>query len=128
MARKKQRRPGVRATSLADRQIGARIRARRLELHMAQAELAHAIGVTFQQVQKYEKGVNRVAAATLMRIADALEIDLRALLPDVRDTGGQLESPEVMQAARTVARLNAEGRRVALGLLRSLAADEKMRR
>ncbi len=56
-----------------DVQIGATIRARREELRVTQAQLAKAIGLTFQQIQKYEKGTNRVAASTLLRIADVLD-------------------------------------------------------
>lgn len=54
--------------------IGSRIRARREEIRMTQAQLAAAAGVTFQQIQKYEKGVNRVACARLVDIADALKV------------------------------------------------------
>ena len=46
-----------------DAQIGARVTARRKELRMTQTALAKAVGVTFQQVQKYEKGANRIAAS-----------------------------------------------------------------
>lgn len=60
-----------RAAGVVDRQIGALIRARRVELGIAQQKLAADLGLTFQQVQKYEKGVNRVAASTLIRIARA---------------------------------------------------------
>lgn len=70
-----------RAAGLIDRQIGALIRARRLSQNISQVQLAAALGVTFQQVQKYEKGTNRVAASTLMRIARALDCEIMQLLP-----------------------------------------------
>ena len=60
--------------------VGARIRARRKEIGMSQTELGKAIGVSFQQVQKYERGWNRVAASTLFRIAKALQTDPLTLL------------------------------------------------
>lgn len=53
--------------------IGGRVRDRREALKLTQAALADAIGVTFQQVQKYERGVNRIAAARLLQIATRLE-------------------------------------------------------
>jgi len=52
--------------------IGARIRARRRQLGLSQTELAERLGVSFQQVQKYEQGTNRVAASTLVAAAAAL--------------------------------------------------------
>lgn len=70
-----------RSATAIDRGIGERIRARRLEIGMSQEKLADAIGVTFQQVQKYEKGVNRVAASTLFAIAQALGAKLVSFFP-----------------------------------------------
>ncbi len=55
-----------------DVEIGRKIRALRLERGLSQSGLADGIGLTFQQVQKYEKGTNRVSAGRLQRIADIL--------------------------------------------------------
>ena len=52
-----------------DRHVAARIRQKRVELGMSQETLGEALGVTFQQVQKYEKGTNRVSAGRLFTIA-----------------------------------------------------------
>ncbi len=57
-----------------DVEIGRKIRALRLERGLSQSNLADGIGLTFQQVQKYEKGMNRVSAGRLQRIADMLNI------------------------------------------------------
>ncbi len=57
-----------------DKKIGQRVRSRRLEIGMSQERLADIIGVTFQQVQKYEKGVNRIAASRLFDISVALDL------------------------------------------------------
>lgn len=54
-------------------EIGERIRSRRAMLGMSQAELAERIGMSFQQVQKYERGANRIASSILVRVADALK-------------------------------------------------------
>lgn len=72
------------STSL-DAKIGARIRARRLEIGMSQEKLAEGLGLTFQQVQKYEKGINRVAASRLYDIAQVLRSPIKRFLPDPKD-------------------------------------------
>jgi transcriptional regulator with XRE-family HTH domain len=57
-----------------DRHVGARIRHKRMMLGISQEALGDALGVTFQQVQKYEKGMNRVGASRLQAIANFLEV------------------------------------------------------
>jgi transcriptional regulator with XRE-family HTH domain len=54
--------------------VGTRVRARRKQLSMSQTILADGLGVSFQQVQKYEKGTNRISAARLARIAEMLQV------------------------------------------------------
>src|SRR5947199_8799359 len=63
-----------RRASSEDVEIGRKIRVLRLERGLSQSGLAGGIGLTFQQVQKYEKGVNRVSAGRLQRIADLLHV------------------------------------------------------
>jgi transcriptional regulator with XRE-family HTH domain len=65
-----------RAANAIDRKVGQRVRSRRLEIGMSQERLAELLGVTFQQVQKYEKGVNRIAVSRLWDIANALELSV----------------------------------------------------
>ena len=67
--------PARRADS-RDAEVGRRVRSRRLECRLSQTELADKIGVTFQQVQKYEKGVNRIGAGRLQRISEGLEVPI----------------------------------------------------
>lgn len=57
-----------------DIELGKRIRLRRVEQKISQSELGDKLGVSFQQVQKYEKGVNRVGASRLTQIAAALDV------------------------------------------------------
>ena len=57
-----------------DKAVGARVRLRRMELGVSQSALGDALGVTFQQIQKYEKGTNRISASRLQRIADELKV------------------------------------------------------
>lgn len=72
--------------------VGARIRRRRLELKVSQEKLAGAIGVTFQQVQKYERGTNRVSASMLAKCAKELEAPINYFFADVEGLGGTIES------------------------------------
>lgn len=65
--------PSVRRPSEVDMHVGARVRVRRRLLGMTQERLAELIEVTFQQVQKYERGANRISASKLFAIAGALE-------------------------------------------------------
>ena len=55
-----------------DKYVGSRVRMRRMMLSMSQEKLGDALGLTFQQVQKYEKGTNRIGASRLQRIAEVL--------------------------------------------------------
>ena len=57
-----------------DRHVGNQIRLRRMALGMSQSVLGDALGITFQQIQKYEKGVNRVSASRLHRLAEVLKV------------------------------------------------------
>ncbi|NIX76477.1 helix-turn-helix domain-containing protein [Microvirga terricola] len=68
--------------SSADRRIGQRIRLRRLDLGMSQERLAETLGLTFQQVQKYENGKNRVSAGRLQEIARALGVSVTFFYDD----------------------------------------------
>ncbi|MDV4155663.1 helix-turn-helix domain-containing protein [Rhizobium brockwellii] len=63
----------VKTANAIDSYVGARIRMRRQLLGMSQERLGEQIGVTFQQVQKYEKGINRIGASRLQRIAEVLQ-------------------------------------------------------
>ncbi|MBB3657887.1 transcriptional regulator with XRE-family HTH domain [Rhizobium sp. BK650] len=64
----------VKTPNAIDTYVGMRMRKRRQLLGMSQERLAEQIGVTFQQVQKYEKGINRIGASRLQKIADVLRI------------------------------------------------------
>lgn len=72
----------AKATTEAERTIGARIRIARIAAGLSQEKLGAAIGVTFQQVQKYERGINRVAAGRLADIAAALGTTVPTLYGD----------------------------------------------
>ena len=65
-----------------DIMVGKRVRLRRFQLAMSQTELADKLGVTFQQVQKYEKGTNRISCSRLSAIAEALDFSITSFFSD----------------------------------------------
>jgi transcriptional regulator with XRE-family HTH domain len=69
-----------------DVEVGRRIRFERMASGLSQTDLGTKIGVTFQQVQKYEKGTNRVGASRLTQIAKALDVPITAFFENVTDS------------------------------------------
>jgi transcriptional regulator with XRE-family HTH domain len=108
-----------------DLQVGQRIRVQRLAIGMSQTTLAEALGVTFQQVQKYEKGVNRVGAGRLTKIASVLRVPVASLLGADQPTDAWGERKGAADSA-----LKLLGSRGALKLLRAFGKilDDKTRR
>lgn len=66
-----------------DKWVGARVRMRRLMLGFSQEKLAHGLHLTFQQVQKYEKGANRIGAGRLQQIAEILQVPVNFFFQDL---------------------------------------------
>jgi len=71
-----------------DREVGRRIKMRRRELGLSQSALGDAINLTFQQVQKYEKGANRVAAGRLQHIAKILKVPVSFFFDELGGSSG----------------------------------------
>ena len=69
----------TKAPNPVDRYVGSRVRMRRIMLGMSQEKLGEALGLTFQQVQKYEKGTNRVGASRIQQIAEILQVPVSFL-------------------------------------------------
>jgi transcriptional regulator with XRE-family HTH domain len=90
-----------------DVHVGARIRTRRLLIGMNQETLARALGLTFQQVQKYEGGANRVSASRLSQIAEILGVPISYFFNDLEPEGAEpslrdLEARERLQRPETI--------------------------
>ena len=71
-----------------DKHVGSRVRMRRMMLAMSQEKLGDALGLTFQQVQKYEKGTNRIGASRLQQISNILQVPVAFFFegaPDISD-------------------------------------------
>jgi transcriptional regulator with XRE-family HTH domain len=64
------------APNPVDKHVGSRVRMRRMMLGMSQEKLGDALGLTFQQVQKYEKGTNRIGASRVQQIANILQVQV----------------------------------------------------
>ncbi len=127
-----------RSANAVDRRIGQKVRARRLEITMSQERLAELLGVTFQQVQKYEKGVNRIAASRLFDIARALDVPVAQFFEGISGARGvtedagesflydTLSTPEGLQLVAMFASIkNPRIRRRVLDLVRALTDEEK---
>ncbi|HET7884757.1 MAG TPA: helix-turn-helix transcriptional regulator [Bradyrhizobium sp.] len=69
----------TKAPDPVDKYVGSRVRMRRIMLGMSQEKLGEALGLTFQQVQKYEKGTNRVSASRIQQITEILQVPVSFL-------------------------------------------------
>jgi transcriptional regulator with XRE-family HTH domain len=69
----------TKAPNPVDKYVGSRVRMRRIMLGMSQEKLGEALGLTFQQVQKYEKGTNRVGASRIKQISEILQVPVSFL-------------------------------------------------
>lgn len=71
-----------------DKHVGSRVRMRRMMLSMSQEKLGDALGLTFQQVQKYEKGTNRIGASRLQQISNILSVPVAFFFEGAPHAGG----------------------------------------
>ncbi|WP_395073174.1 helix-turn-helix domain-containing protein [Hyphococcus sp.] len=70
-----------------DVHVGSRIKLRRMILGLSQESLGKALGLTFQQIQKYEKGVNRIGASRIFEMSQLLEVPVQFFYDDLGDSG-----------------------------------------
>lgn len=115
-----------------DRHVGARVRLRRKSVGISQEQLANALGVTFQQVQKYERGTNRISASKLFETGRALGAPVayffEGLSPEAEDRAAGsdagvdafLLTPEGIELAGAFPRLPPAQRRRVLELVQTL--------
>ena len=107
-----------------DQELGARVRAARIRLGMNQTALGAAIQVSFQQIQKYESGRDRISAATLLRIADVLKAPVAAFFDDgPLPSGDVAEMRESMRMAAAILRIRNPLIRKRISLLIDEVAD-----
>jgi transcriptional regulator with XRE-family HTH domain len=82
------------AKRATDKHVGSRVRMRRMMLAMSQQKLADGLGLTFQQVQKYEKGTNRIGAGRLQQIAHILQVPVAFFFEGAPNASAQCGSHE----------------------------------
>ena len=119
----------AKSTNSHDVEVGQRIRARRMAKGMSQTDLGNLLGVTFQQVQKYEKGVNRVGAGRLVRVAESLEVPVSFFFggtdtgsEDTRAILGFLDTAYSLRLLRAFSRIpQGEVQRAIVDLVESIA-------
>jgi transcriptional regulator with XRE-family HTH domain len=119
----------IRTPNPVDKHVGSRVRMRRRMLAMSQGKLGDALGVTFQQVQKYEKGTNRIGAGRLQEISHILQVPIAFFYEGAID-GSALAKSEA--STRSVALLDdfvssSEGLRLVQSFMRIESADVRRR-
>lgn len=125
-----------RTANAVDAWLGQRVRARRVEISMTQERLAELLGITFQQVQKYERGVNRIAASRLYEICKVLDVPAselmegfeRALIPKKEREEQLAQFLNLPEAAELVAFFttlsSTRVRRRVVELVRAMASEQ----
>jgi transcriptional regulator with XRE-family HTH domain len=123
-----------------DVHVGGRVRMRRMLLGMSQDKLGDALGLTFQQIQKYEKGANRIGASRIFEIAHILSVPIQFFYDDFNGKSGVsygfaedgedgsfmelLHSPEGVQLCRSFSEIkDPKVRKRVLDLVKTLSED-----
>lgn len=124
----------LRRPDIVDAQVGANIRARRIQLGISQERLAETLGLTFQQVQKYERGTNRISASRLHQISLALDLPIADFFAGVdhlskarqvtRTAFGDAGEREALELVRVILGLSRTHRKAVYRLARALARSE----
>jgi transcriptional regulator with XRE-family HTH domain len=113
--------PGARRPDI-DRHVARRMRERRVVLGLSQQQLAERIGFTFQQIHKYENGINRIAAGVLERIARTLGVGPEFFYEGLGDASAQSDRPRaLLSLAQDFTKLDTGKQRALLSLSRTLA-------
>jgi len=132
------------STGSIDKEIGSRVRMRRVSIGMSQEKLGDMLGLTFQQVQKYEKGMNRISVARLVEIARILGVDIDFFFDGIKSSKGEpgfsdsgapgyvadvMSTPEGLQLVRHFTGIkNPKVRKSIVQLVASLASQDEAER
>lgn len=108
-----------------DVHVGRRVRHRRWMVGMTQQQLGDIVGIKFQQIQKYETGMNRISASRLWDIAQALDVSISFFFEGFEDAEGHVEAPAV---EREIQRGDLLADKEALELVRSYYAIPEAQR
>lgn len=123
---------GKKSPQQTDVVVGHNIRFWRLERKMSQTDLANLLGLTFQQIQKYENGANRVGASRLMQIATALDVPIHVFFDGAGPQTDESESPikfvgdqQALRLVRAFADIDDAGlRRSVVNLVEGIAGSQ----
>jgi transcriptional regulator with XRE-family HTH domain len=131
--------PNTKTPDLIDRHVGGKVRMRRLMLDISQAKVADALGITLQQLQKYEKGKNRIGASRMQQIARVLQVPVAfffegapggnggaaaaAGADEVRDLHAFLATPLGVALTKTLMRMGDRPVRALLAFVEALADE-----
>jgi transcriptional regulator with XRE-family HTH domain len=128
------------STGSIDKEVGSRVRMRRISIGMSQEKLGDMLGLTFQQVQKYEKGTNRISVARLVDIAKILGVDIHFFFNGIKSIKSNpgfaeeesppyisevMSTPEGLQLIRTFTSIKSpKVRKSIVQLVTALAAQD----
>ena len=111
-----------------DKHVGSRVRMRRMMLSMSQEKLGDALGLTFQQVQKYEKGTNRIGASRLQQISQILQVPVAFFFEGAPNLSGHIEGMKDAPSPAYVSDFLATSEGLALTRAFTRINDSKLRR
>jgi transcriptional regulator with XRE-family HTH domain len=128
------------STGSIDKEVGSRVRMRRISIGMSQEKLGDMLGLTFQQVQKYEKGTNRISVARLVDIAKILDVNIHFFFNGIKSAKNDpgfaedeappyisevMSTPEGLQLIRSFTSVkNPKVRKSIVQLVTALAAQD----
>lgn len=132
------------STGSIDKEIGSRVRMRRISIGMSQEKLGDMLGLTFQQVQKYEKGMNRISVGRLVDIAKILGVDIHFFFDGIKSVKPEpgfaeeetspyisevMSTPEGLQLIRTFTGIKSpKVRKSIVQLVAALASQDEQER
>ena len=118
----------AKAPNPVDKYVGSRVRMRRIMLGMSQEKLGAALDLTFQQIQKYEKGTNRIGASRLQQISDILQVPVSFLFEGGPTATTSVDGVMVAPSPAYVSDFLATSEGLALTRAFTRIADAKLRR
>jgi transcriptional regulator with XRE-family HTH domain len=111
-----------------DKHVGSQVRMRRVALNMSQSKLGDALGITFQQVQKYEKGANRIGASRLQHISQILQVPPAFFFEGLSETGAARASTNAAASPNPVTDFMATSEGLALAKAFMSITNRQVRR
>lgn len=118
-------------TNMVDAHVGRKIREARVLRGMSQSDVARGLGMSFQQVQKYETGANRISASRLYELSTLLDVPIQNFFEGVTEDTSEPPNPldaRTARAARDLSRIEASSKRdMILSLIHEILRDQESR-